>query len=436
MFCAVQVQAGVRKNKVDTLSTYAAVEARYTQALNELVAKYDSLKTVPIAQNFLTPYHFRLLGPGTLYLSPLKQTMDIPWTCHSAGSGEKGILLGGMRDSVLLVDSFVNDRLMELYLSRPQLVATTEKDLQKVDNIREDLIQPIQHKVKLSEKAVDVDLGADVDVVDLVVKKPNFWKFKSNGSLQFSQFYYSDNWYKGGEDNYTMLALANFELKFDNKQRVQWENKLEMKLGFQTLKDDEEHKLKTNEDLLRFTTKFGFKASKHWFYTTEVQASTQFYPSFKSNSNEVQSDFMSPFYLSISVGMDYKLELKRFNMSAYLAPVAYKFSYVDRSNLASRFGMEKDHVTKIDFGPNITVNYTWNICKNVQWQSRAYWFSNLELTTIEWENTFKFSINKYLSSKLFLYPRLDDSSEKYWSEDMESYFMFREWFSLGVDYSF
>ena len=41
------------------------------------------------------------------------------------------------------------------------------------------------------------------------------------------------------------------------------------------------------------------------------------------------------------------------------------------------------------------------------------------------------------NSKLFLYPRIDDSSENYRNEDKKyPYLMFKEWFSLGVNYSF
>ena len=75
-----------------------------------------------------------------------------------------------------------------------------------------------------------------------------------------------------------MLALVTMNAKYDNKDKVQWENKLEMRLGCQTSKTDEIHKFKTNDDLLRFTTKIGYKAAKRWYYTLQVQAYTQFYP--------------------------------------------------------------------------------------------------------------------------------------------------------------
>ena len=140
--------------------------------------------------------------------------------------------------------------------------------------------------------------------------------------------------------------------------------------------------------------------------------------------------------MSVSLGMDYKLELNKFKGSAVLTPISYNFRYVDRESLRKNFGIEEGHNTYNYFGPSITVNYTWDIYKNIRWDARIYWFSNLEMTTIEWENTLTFSLTKFLTAKMFLYPRFDDSSPNYRSEDKETYFMFKEWFSLGVNYAF
>ncbi len=75
---------------------------------------------------------------------------------------------------------------------------------------------------------------------------------------------------------------------------------------------------------------------------------------------------------------------------------------------------------------------------NISWTSRIYWFSNFKQTIIECENTLNFSINRFLSTKLFLYPRFDDSSLKYKAgeEHDGSYWMFKEWLSLGLNYDF
>lgn len=420
---------------VDTLAQQRIVE-RYTTALQTLVKRRTSMQGRPQEERLLNPYYYRLFAPGTLYKAPLEQVMGFSWQPVLSPAAGKWPSLQCPADADLHLNRTINQVLMNTYATRPELIRATEDELAKEGGLRQDIGNTIQHEVKLAEKAENINLGPDVEVVAVVAKRPNFWKFNGSSSLQFTQSYYSDNWYQGGENNYSMLAQMTLNANFDNKQKIQWENKLEMQLGFQTMKSDKEHQFQTTSDLLRFTTKIGYKATKHWFYTTSAQAYTQFHPKYARNSNSVQSDFMSPFNLVVSVGMDYKFSRKRFSGSAYFAPVAYNFRYVDRLNLATRFGLKERHSTYNNFGPNITVNYKWDIYKNISWSSRVYWFSNLSMTNIEWENTFSFSINKYLSTKLFVYPKIDDSSKRYRSEDMEKYFMFKEWFSLGVNYSF
>ncbi len=422
--------------QVDTIAQRLIVE-RYVKTLQLRSAEYDSLVALPVADDHLpNPYYYKLFAPGTLYRASLSEAMGVEWSPSLWGAREAKPLLTPSLDGDLQLDEAINRALNRAYVGAPQLFVTTEADLEKAGTLRDDLATPIKQEVKIIEKTEEAVLDADVGAVAVVVKKPNFWKFSGSTSLQFMQSYYSDNWYQGGEENYSMLAQIKLNANYDNKQKIQWENKLEMDLGFQTNKSDKEHELKTTSDLIRLTSKIGYKASKHWFYTASVEGSTQFHPKYENNSDKVVSDFMSPFNMIVSVGMDYKLELKRFKGSAYFAPVAYNFRYVDREALYTRYGHKERHSTYNNFGPNIKINYTWNICKNISWVSRFYWFSNLEMTNIEWENTFNFTVNKYLTCKLFAYPKIDDSSKKYKSEDMDKYFMFKEWLSLGVNYSF
>lgn len=420
----------VLSHKVDTVAMNAIVQ-RYAPMLTRLVQESttDSNKV-----NILSTY--RLFTPATLYRAPLRDTFKINWAPSLPGRTQHlpRLTQGYAAENNLRREQ--NAQFMRLYVQRPQLVKLTEHAIDNAGDIRKEELPHVPQKVTISEDKMAVDLSSEVGDIELKVKRPNFWKFRGDYSLQFTQSHFSDNWYQGGEDNYTLLALATMEANFNNKQKIQWDNKLEMRLGFQTSKNDEKHKYKTNDDLLRLTTKLGYRATKRWFYTAQVQAYTQFYPSYQNNSDKVKSDFMSPFNLVVSVGMDYKLELKRFKGSAYIAPVAYNYRSVDRRELFGQFGLDPGHCTYNNFGPNITVNYTWDIWKNIRWQSRIYWFSNLEMTDIEWENTFTFSINKYLNTRLFIYPRVDDSSPKYYNEKKESYFMFKEWLSLGVNYSF
>ena len=120
------------------------------------------------------------------------------------------------------------------------------------------------------------------DELGIIVHKPNFWNFKTNFALQFTQNYVSDNWYKGGESHNALLASTIIEANYNNQRKITFDNKLEMKLGFQTSHNDKEHKYKTNSDLLRLTNKLGLRAVKHWYYTVMLQSWTQFYKGYLS----------------------------------------------------------------------------------------------------------------------------------------------------------
>ena len=402
---SMQLMADIgRVHRVDTLAM-AAVVQKYVARLNTLAADTGQVAKDSVVK--YTPFYYPLFAPATLYDAPLRQTFSVSWKPSLPGRlSVVSAFPDQKEDADLRILTEVNHLLMQTYVKSPWLIQSTENELDEAGGLQEDSLPVLPEDVRLVENDMGVDLSQDVDDVQLVVRRPNFWKCKGDYSFQFTQNYFSENWYQGGDNNYTMLALATMEANFNNKEKIQWDNKLEMRLGFQTSKTDEKHKVKTNDDLLRFTTKIGYKATTHWFYTLQVQAYTQFYPSYNANSDVVSSDFMSPFNL------------------------------VGRS-LFGNFGLDEGKCMYHNFGPNITVNYSWEIWKNIKWDSRIYWFSNMEMTDVEWENTFTFTINKYLNSKLFLYPRIDDSSENYRNEDKKfPYLMFKEWFSLGVNYSF
>lgn len=332
----------------------------------------------------------------------------------------------------------VNDALASMYVNRPEIIVQTDSQVEQAGTLRDDVHGSLTTDTKLSDKVVTVDLGAEMNEgVVLVTRRPNFWKFSGSGSLQFTQNYFSENWYQGGENNYAFLGLLTLNANYDNKQNVQWENRLEARLGFQTTSESETRRsMKPTDNLLRLTTKLGYKAYKTLFYTMQVQAYTQLVPLYESNSDVIRTNFLSPLNLTVSVGLDYKFQTNNNNFrgNVYLAPCAYNMRYVSNIDLATKHGIEAGHHAYHNFGPSITVNAYWQILKNLSWNARMYWISNFTYTNIEWENTFNFTINKYLSAKLFVYPKFDDSSARYKSEG-GSFFMMKEWLSLGFNYN-
>jgi hypothetical protein len=249
------------------------------------------------------------------------------------------------------------------------------------------------------------------------------------------QNYVSGNWYKGGESNYSMVGSLTLEANYDNKNKWKWDNKLEMKLGFLRSRTDSVHKFKSNEDLIRFTSKVGLQAAKNWYYTLQVLAYSQFTQGLKSNDRKVYSDFMSPFNLNFGLGMDYKVATKnkKLNGSVNLSPLAINFRYVDRLDLATSYGLDEGDHTLTDFGSQLTADLTWKMNDVVTWKTRLYAFTSYKRTEVEWENTISLRVSKYISANLFLFPRFDDSGKK---DDDLGYLQFKEYSSIGFTYGF
>ena len=364
--------------------------------------------------------YFRLFAPMTFYHNIANKSLSIEPNQTSDDP----------------VAEAVDAALMHIYLNRPDLVNTTETDLQETGNVRDDVDQPIKNQVKLVEKVESpvIDMPDDVPT-EILIQKPKFWTKKGDGYLQFMQNFVSDNWYKGGESNYSMVGALTLEANYDNRNKWKWDNKLEMKLGFMHTRTDSVHKFKSNEDLIRFTSKVGLEAAKNWYYTLQLLAYTQFTRGLKANDLNTYSDFMSPFNLNLGVGMDYKVATKdkRLTGTVNLSPLAVNYRYVDRLDLATSYGLDEGKHSLVDFGSQVTADVTWKINDVVSWKSRLYAFTSYKRAEVEWENTFTLRVSKYISANLFLFPRFDDSGNK---DDDLGYLQFKEYSSIGFTYGF
>ena len=431
---SIAVSAQRKRNVSPALTpeqtAFSHIAQQYADSLTALRMKFDSLTAATDVNSneslLINPYYYRLFVNPMLYRSSLKQAMDIRLADDSNTGGMTG-------NSNLKLNSSINDFFLNLYTQHPNMVRLTDADLEKEGGVRTDINKKLDYKATVSDKVKKQELEGVVEPVVAISRKPNFWTFGGKLKLQLMQNYISDNWYKGGSSSNSMIYNSTFWANYNNKQKVQWDNKLEMNLGFQTNKDDTHHSFKTNTDLLRMTNKLGIRASGHWYYTVSLQSWTQFYRKYANNSDYIYSDFMSPFESLLSVGMDYKQNRKNYNLTVVLAPLSYDFIFVGRHDLTSRYGVPGRHHSYEKIGSNVTCNIDWKICKELTWTSRLFCFTNYKSVVAEWENTFNFKINKFLSSTLYLYPRFDDA---YHSDKSHAKIQFKEYLSMGLDWSF
>jgi len=397
----------------------ALVVKQYLDSLNVMRQRLDSLQQVndQLRSEQSDGRYLRLFAPTTFYHSGAQKSLSL-----QPQSGDD-------------VADAIDEALMSLYLRRPDLVVNNETNLQEAGSIREDVNQELTQELDLTDFAAPVPDEPEVVPISIVVQKPNFWKFKGDGYMQFLQNYVSTNWHKGGESNYSAVAAANLELNYNDKDRITFDNKLEMKLGVQTSPSDTVHKYKTNNDLLRFTSKLGIQAHKKWYYTLQLLAYTQFARGLKANDEKVYSDFTSPFDLNLGIGMQYNVDALggRLKGTLNFLPFSFNFRYVAREALISANGIKGDHHTMEDFASQFTGELKWNIFDQLSWKTRLFAITTYHQAKIEWENQFELKVTKYISANLFVYPRYDDGNIR---DDNMGYFQLQEWSSLGLTYSF
>lgn len=410
-----------RHNKAkDTL-----IVKSYTDSLRNYKQMLDTT-SINIPDSDRDPRTFYIFAPATFYYSVAKDLLQ------TSDNTQTKQLYDSSRDM---------DRIMmNIYLNHPNLVVKSERSLNRIGAVHKEMDAPIKNKVQLVTKADALPIEEDDEEhfnlpMEIVVKKPNFWKYSGDYYLQMLQNYVSSNWYKGGESNYSMVASVTMQANYNNKQKVKLDNKLEMKLGFQTSRGDTLHSFKTSEDLIRYTGKLGLQASKKWYYSLQLIAYTQFMRGYKSNDKKVYSDILSPLNINLSVGMDYNVVWfnKKLTGNIHLAPLAYNFKYVGRKELATRYGLDEGKHTLNDFGSECTVDLTWAFTNTIKWKTRLYGYTTYERAEVEWENTISFQFNKYITSNLFIYPRFDDGAKK---DESHGYWQLKEYMSIGFAYSF
>ncbi len=175
---------------------------------------------------------------------------------------------------------------------------------------------------------------------------PKVWKKGGLVSLTFNQAALS-NWAAGGENSSVSLNAASYGYAFYKKGKHAWDNTLDLAYGFVSTTSQGTRKTDDRIDLL---SKYGYDIGRKWYLSALFNFRTQFskgynYPD--NNSKVLISDFLSPAYILLSPGLDYK---PNDNFSFFVSPVTARWVVVKNDSLSAvgSFGVDSGKMSRLN----------------------------------------------------------------------------------------
>jgi hypothetical protein len=239
------------------------------------------------------------------------------------------------------------------------------------------------------------------------------WTWKRGGLISFNLSQGSlSNWAAGG-DNFSLAVSSYFNYYFFyKKDRHSWDNNIDFNLGYVQTTSLGSRK---NDDRFDYLSKYGYKidTTGKWYVSGLFDFRTQFFDGFTyPNGGAVfSSTLLSPAYVVLSAGFDYKASEK---FSVFISPLTSRSVIVANNYLAKQgsYGVDSGKHTLEEIGAFITVNYNYNLAKNINYKGRMDLFSNYKSQpqniNFFMTNQFSCKINKYFSATYSLDLIYDD----------------------------
>jgi len=227
--------------------------------------------------------------------------------------------------------------------------------------------------------------GQDATVTDLkkssernVKKDPadtiqKTWKKGGVYGLNVSQGSLS-NWAAGGDDFSLSVNSLLSLFAFYKKDKNSWDNTLDFNLGYVKTTSLGSRK---NDDRIDILSKYGYALSPKWNASFLFNFRSQLFKgyTYTETTKSLASAFLSPAYILISPGFDYKPTP---NLSFFISPATLRFTIVKDDTLSAQgqYGVEPGSHSRTEFGAFGSINYFKELNKVVTYKGRLDLFSN------------------------------------------------------------
>lgn len=265
-----------------------------------------------------------------------------------------------------------------------------------------------------------------------------YWKHSFNGSINFNQAAFSNNWISGGTNSVGLNALINYKANY-LKGKHSWDNEVDLLYGF--LKNEGQGYRKNN-DRIYLDTKYGYEISPKWNTFGAFNVLTQFAPGYKYEKDALGleqailiSEFMAPGYFTASWGFEYipkpyfKLRISPF--APRLTVVKNKELYL---NVPNNYGVEIGETTRWEIlAFRFLADLDKDLNENIHLKVRYVLFANYE--TLDFDQI-DHRLDAILSAKIAKYFDVKLSAILVYDYDQAKDIQLSQAFGLGFVYTF
>lgn len=212
----------------------------------------------------------------------------------------------------------------------------------------------------------------------VVNAKVNYWKTKTSIGININQASFSDNWKGGGVNSLAIGGLVNYKAEY-SKESYSYVSEVILQYG--KVKNKAQLQKKTT-DRIYWDNKAAIQLSKNWYFFGSINFESQFDKGFSypkdaqgQERENLLSKFMSPGYLTESIGFEYKPN--KFFSSRIGTGTARQTFVLDtalwRTN-PNNFGVTKGKNFRNELAFQVVTSYEKEVLTNIMLKTRYNMF--------------------------------------------------------------
>ncbi|MBD1393573.1 DUF3078 domain-containing protein [Mucilaginibacter sp. ZB1P21] len=253
-----------------------------------------------------------------------------------------------------------------------QIVDTVKKDSVKIDTNLLNKYRLYPQRNSIPVKNIQLQIQQEQLPVSLMDYKVNYWRKYITFALNFNQAAFSNNYAAGG---ITSVALGSNFIYHVEYNKAPFSYVSELNLLYGKSKNKGQGARKTN-DRIFFDNKIASQLSKHWFFFGSLSFESQFDTGYQYDASNVNpplliSNFMSPGYLTESVGFEYKpASYFDLRLGTGTARQTFVLDTTIYRNIPGNYGVTPGKTIRTDIAFQLVAIFDKDIAKNMHFNAR------------------------------------------------------------------